>query len=315
MGEDTNKNQVIIGYLLGALSESETERLDQLSFTDDEFAESLHSAEKDLVDAYVHGELSVAELERFNSYYLSTPLRREKTTFAQALQRFDEKESPVAATMTRSGERQPRWSPVFERFWTPRLAWGLGAAMLVMLIGGGLLLFQNLRLRQQIADTQARREAFLQRERELQAELSHERSTKAETESELIRLREEHARLENEQGGTRPGSGRPVFSLILGPPVRGVGNVQSISIPAKTQIVSIQLGLESAGASAYRVALIDTSSRVLWRSDRVRAKDRNLRVSLPATILKPQTYVLQVVAIRGNGTSETVGDYPFKVVR
>ena len=76
MSEDTTQNQVVTQYLLGALSRSETERLDELSFTDDEFAESLQSAEKDLVDDYVQGQLSETNLERFNSYYLSTPLRR-----------------------------------------------------------------------------------------------------------------------------------------------------------------------------------------------------------------------------------------------
>jgi hypothetical protein len=311
-----NTNMVITKYLLGALSESETERLDELSFTDDQFAESLLSAEKDLVDAYVQGELSGMELERFNSYYLSTSMRREKTAFARALQKLDEKESPDTGSAPKSAERQGRRLPLFERLWTPRLAWGLGAAILVMLIGGGLLLFQNLRLRQQIADTQGRREALLQRERELQAELSHERSTKAEAERELTRLREEQARLENEQGGKRPSIGPSVFSFILAPPLRGVGNIPSFSIPAKTQTVSIQLGVESTNASGYRVSLIDPSSHLLWRSGtlKLRARNRNLKISFPASLLKPQTYVLRVVATRENGTSEIIGDYPFRVV-
>ena len=56
---DSNYNErIITRYLLGALSEVETERLDELSVRDDGFARALTIAEKELVDAYVQGELT-----------------------------------------------------------------------------------------------------------------------------------------------------------------------------------------------------------------------------------------------------------------
>jgi len=58
--------QVITDYLLGALPEAETERLDELSLTDDDFIRRLKVAENDLVDAYVKGELSGGALAQFN---------------------------------------------------------------------------------------------------------------------------------------------------------------------------------------------------------------------------------------------------------
>ena len=57
MTKQTYNQQTISEYLLGSLPEAEAERLDQLSFTDDEFSAVLEAAEKDLVDAYVQGEL------------------------------------------------------------------------------------------------------------------------------------------------------------------------------------------------------------------------------------------------------------------
>src|SRR5688572_18920006 len=91
MSKKTYTSEVIMSYLLGSLPEDEAERFDELSFTDDEFAESLQAAEKDLIDAYVQDELKDAELERFKSYYLASPVRREKVKFAQAFQVFAEK--------------------------------------------------------------------------------------------------------------------------------------------------------------------------------------------------------------------------------
>jgi hypothetical protein len=75
----------VVQYLLGAAPEEHTELLDRLSISDDDFACRLRALEDDLVDAYVRGEHSGDTLERFRSFYLSSPLRREKVRLAQAL--------------------------------------------------------------------------------------------------------------------------------------------------------------------------------------------------------------------------------------
>src|SRR5437764_14399129 len=108
MSKPTYNNQTINEYLLGSLPEAEAERLDELSFTDDEFAETLRAAEKDLVDAYVQGELVGTALERFKSHYLSTPRRRVKVEFAQALRLLSEKEMAAQASGVRAGATRVR---------------------------------------------------------------------------------------------------------------------------------------------------------------------------------------------------------------
>ncbi len=66
----TASDQLVTQYLLGSLSSEETERLDELSLADDEFAGRLQVLENELIDAYVEGELSGQTLEHFNSFYL-----------------------------------------------------------------------------------------------------------------------------------------------------------------------------------------------------------------------------------------------------
>jgi hypothetical protein len=68
-------DQTLIQYLLGSLTEAETERLDELSLADDEFATRLKAVENDLVDAYAKGELSGETLQRFSSFYLASERR------------------------------------------------------------------------------------------------------------------------------------------------------------------------------------------------------------------------------------------------
>jgi hypothetical protein len=102
--ESGREDQQFERYLLGLLPEDEAERLDELSLTDDEAAWRLSAVENDLVDAYVRGELSGETLQRFNSYYLLSPIRRAKVTFAQtwllANPAAAEAESPAPAAAT-----------------------------------------------------------------------------------------------------------------------------------------------------------------------------------------------------------------------
>jgi len=92
------KNETIVQYLLGALPEAETERLDQLSVADDEFADTLMAVEADLVDAYVAGSLAAEDSKRFLTHYLLTPRRRQKLDLAQALHVFGDQSTIVGST-------------------------------------------------------------------------------------------------------------------------------------------------------------------------------------------------------------------------
>src|SRR6476660_2446092 len=92
--ESRPNDRELVQYLLGLLSEEDTERLDELSLIDDEIAWRLRGVEDDLVDAYVSGTLEGGTLERFESFYLSSPRRRERGKFAANLRRPIEKAAP-----------------------------------------------------------------------------------------------------------------------------------------------------------------------------------------------------------------------------
>ena len=204
MSEQTYNVPMINQYLLGSLDEAETERFDGLSITDDQFAEALQAAEKDLVDAYVQGEINGDELERFKSHYLASPMRREKVEFARAFRGWAE------ADLARGVQSQTQDEVVAKRagskwflpdlFGVPKLAWrwGFAAVALTLLITAGLLVFQNVRLRQQMAQAQVRRDELQRREQELQKELEDQRAANSQAEQELARVRDERERLEQE---------------------------------------------------------------------------------------------------------------------
>lgn len=341
-------NETIVNYLLGSLPEAETERLDELSITDDEFVLALNAAEKDLVDAYVEGELTGGELERFRSCYLASPLRRRRVTFSQALETLAEKQpggqsatapeklaAGLATTQERSG-----WFAGSSFFTTPHLAWqwGFAVAAIALLVAGVWLVSENTRLRRQVSQMQERPEGPGTREQELQNELERHRSAVAQTEQELARVREERERLEaelkqqaegsqvasserNAANQQRPSSGLgAIASFILTPQMRGVQQLPTISIPFNTGQVAIQLELDPNDYVAYRVALVDqTGEKTVWRSRQLKprptARGKALSVTFPANLLRQQVYVLRVTGVTAAAASEVVGDYPFRVVK
>src|SRR5262245_18527299 len=127
---DVAQKHEILQYLLGSLPEAETERLDELSISDDAFAAAISEAENDLIDRYVQGELHGADLERFESHYLASPLRRQRAEFATSLQVYGEKKAIIqnkVAARTKTG-----WFAAIFGNQRPVFQWALALATLVL---------------------------------------------------------------------------------------------------------------------------------------------------------------------------------------
>jgi hypothetical protein len=344
MSKQLYDDQNLKQYLLGALSETETERLDELSLTDDEVVEALQVVEQDLVDAYVQDELSETARAQFKSYYLASPRRRQKVAFAQAFQAQAVK-SPASRAQTETAAEvvpQPKgrsWFSTWRGFNASRPAWQWGAAVaaLVLLVTGSWLLFEHMRPRQQTAQRQTPRPAPGQSEQESQKELGNQRAASAQSAEE--RARAERERLAQEQTQREqqrtaeqpraaeqqratsqrqsPSDASSIAFFMLAPQMRGAGQTQTISIPSQTAYVAVRLNLEPNEFSTYHVALLDeTGGQTLWRSSQLKARvaggGQVLNLSFRARLLKPQTrYVLRVTV----GAAEILDDYPFRVLK
>src|SRR5215468_4277162 len=157
MEKQIYNEELIVQYLLGSLSEEETESFDELCFVDDEFAERLSAVENDLVDTYVRGELSGPKLERFDSHYLESPRRRGKVKIARAFQIHAGKAvatgqvvfAPEPSRMNVTSVKPlPRPALPLGFFNIPRLA--LTAAAILGAFGIGWMVFELSRLRDQV---------------------------------------------------------------------------------------------------------------------------------------------------------------------
>jgi hypothetical protein len=335
MSEATYNEQAMTDYLLSCLPDADAERYDELSVADNEFAAALSACEKDLVDAYVQGELAGRVLEQFRLHYLASPLRRDKVSFAKALRVFAESSAAdVRSKDVSDGASRRGWFAALSTFLAPRPAWkwGLAAGVLILLVSGTWLTIDNLRLRQQISQAQIRRDELQQQEQALQRQLEDQHAANSKAEQELAQVRAERERLDQElekqNGQERTTQPQPlslpghasIASFILAPGLRGVGQTQTLHIPAGSRRVALQLKLEPNDYQAYRMALIDQSNhKTVWQSGKLRAgsadNGRVVSVSFSSGLLKPQTYVVQISGVSANGKIEVMSDYPFKVVK
>ena len=310
MNELPYNNQSLNEYLLGSLPEAEAERFDELSFTDENFADALKSAEQELVDAYIHDDLYGATLEKFETHYLASPLRREKVEFARAFQVYAEKNisnKPTEIVTLVEAEPKRNLKGFFSNLFTfsrPALSFGAAFTVLAIVVFGGWLWRENSRRQFEMSQTNANREQIQQREPEIAksetpsavAAVTPNSAVNSNTENELelAQTREiERARLEErlkkqkeeklaeqrklaEQEQERAAQNKShnplIAAFVLAPSMRGGSRIQTVSIPPRTATVAANLELETDEYTAYRAVLRNPSdNRILWQSGKIKS--------------------------------------------
>lgn len=294
---DSRPDDRLIRYLLGALPDAETERFDEQSLADDDFADRLKLVEDDLIDAYVSGTLTGGLRERFESSYLASPRRRDKVAFARRfLAAVDRTSSQLHAVAPAPVVPESR------RAWPFRLA--LAAAALLV-IASSVLVTNDARLRRdllraesQTADAQSHVNALSARLRDAQkaADLATERRSDAPATGE-------------------PGGG---VALVLPPQTRGVGPLPIVAIASVGVSVTLDLQAGRRSGDTYVAALRDpASNRIIWRGAGS-PSGQNLdlvAVRVPAGVLRAQHYVIELSASHDGGAPAFVNSYAFEVVR
>ena len=82
---NSEPRELIIRYLLGALSAEEQRQYEESYFVDDHSFAELLEAERELIDRYVRGELSAHERKQFEIFFLRSEERRQMVELARNL--------------------------------------------------------------------------------------------------------------------------------------------------------------------------------------------------------------------------------------
>jgi hypothetical protein len=273
-------------YLLGLLPAEETELLDEQSIVDDAFAARLRDAENDLIDAYAAGRLSGETLTQFQQTYLSTPERQEKVKFAQAFQ-------------TRQSSAPVIPIPNLRPRWRPNLA--LAAAATLILAACAYLFLQRQSLQSQLDQARADQHREIRRQ-------ERPRETQSQTAPSPAPA---------EPAPQTPHTLRTLAFLLL-PQTRAAAQPPRVTLSPTDRPV-FQLQLEFDDFPKYRATLQDpATNQTAWRSPDLTAAslgaNRVITATPPASLLKPQNYVLVLTGLPTTGPTELIGSYAFSVV-
>lgn len=305
-----HSDERLVDYLLGALPDEEAERLDELSVTDDEVAWRLQAIENDLVDAYVRGELPGAALERFETAYLASPGRRRKVEFAEALRGIEARRAARSAAAVPLPAPRAKEDAAASARGTPRQvhSWALAAAALVAVSVSAYFFMENRRLQEEVTRVQSSTAGLEGTAAELRTELEQERSVNTAIRDELARLRASLPAVRVP----------PLRPFVLLPMRRGVEGPSLIEIPAGSGSVPMRLRLESEDFASYVVVLRNPATgEAVWESGRLRSRsgdaERYVEIEVPAAVLEPRTWTLELTGRPVSGPAEFVTSYVFRV--
>ena len=286
----------LVRYVLGLLPNEARERLDEASIADDEFAARLRTAETNLIDSYVRGRLAGSTLERFESYYLSSPHRRNNVRLAATFLGAVDRSAAAAGSAT----------------WTRRIAhpirfWRMAAVAALVVVVCGVFLFPLLRSRNELTLATTSNDVVERAADPPRQPTASSASASSPPASAVP--------------GDRPAA-RPerIVAMVLLPPTRSVAPIPTLAMPADADRVRFELQLESNDFPRYRVGLKNpATNQILWRSDWIvpsSAADQGSVIALvPANLLGPQHYSLDLAGRDAGGREEVIGSYTVRIVQ
>jgi hypothetical protein len=319
---------VLLRYLLGSLPVDDAEPIEEASVVDDDLSARLNAIERDLVDSYVRGELEGPNLAKFQTWYLSSPLRVQKVEAAREILRIadavpddvsthdvtthteaEKHEAPEAKAATEPisapiAKPAPAIAPTFsygaDSGATQSIAWRLGkfsawatlsfaAAVLILIVAVGFLTNKNKQLRQEVAESKK------------QAELDDQAASAGKNAA---------------MGGLAHAVDNvATVTVFLPAPTRGASNIPKVDVPAGTGLVVLSLGLGSTDAANYRAQMMNPSTqKIIWKSGLLRpgSDGTYVSVAVPASVLHSQVYLVELTHDAANGKPELLGTYPFR---
>lgn len=289
-------------FLLGQLPPEEQGRIEELAFADPDTFTFLESIEDDLIDEYIHGDLSAEEEQHFKDHFLSLPDRRNNLRVSQLLQQHFDKTADVS----------PKKSFSFLGWFklqSPVLQISMTLAAL------GLVIFAVWVF---IPARQARQSMPIQAESDRPV-ASPSPSFNA---SPSVEPTASPVHVENKPKRVTPQKQKrsAAYAFVLAPSAspRGEG-VRQLSLPHDTSKMPIELALISQRKfRTYEAVLENEAGKMLQRWSNLKAKrltsGKGLQIEVPVTLLKPQEFYRIVVSgVSLKGETEEIARYQFEV--
>jgi hypothetical protein len=284
--------QLIARYLLGDLPEEQQRQLEEQYFTDETCFELLLAVEDELFSDYAQGKLSPSERAQFERRFLTSSEGRQRLAFAETVARAIVPKKPN------------------------RLRFALAATVVLAVSGAGWLFIKYKNLNSQVAQLQAEQQNWQRRQQDWQQQLAQQRQHNDELTKRFQQGEKLIARLQDELARQ---VGPAIVSFVLpSGSVRGINEPRQVPIPLRAS--SVRLQLEGEGEyTSYRVQLRTAAGQEVWDKSglpaRSTAEGPVVIINLPARVLSPGDYELELRGVTAQGDVDVIDYYRFSVVR
>jgi hypothetical protein len=279
-------------FLLDKLELEERERIEEQFIIDDAFKEKLLMAEESLIEDYLDNFLDEADCEKFNSVFSASPEQREKLTMARAISARAKAEvakvSPVAEAASDDFVRLNQSAKAAQAAKNSgRTALLIAAAVMIVIFAAIWLSHRGPRAQESAAD----RDRHLAIQAEL-ADLNSGSRSGSEVESGTISLVLAPINIR--------GAGPPSLSRKT-----GVSVFEFWLLPTSLDHVSFRALIKKDGAaSQFEVSNLPLADK---------PQGRAVRLRIPAHLLDPGAYQVELRAVGPDGDSVYAGEYRFQI--
>jgi hypothetical protein len=278
---DIDHDQLLIRqYLLGELNEDQREQLEQRVITDRDYKEEVQITEEELLEDFLGGALPSHERELFLKRYTASPDQLRKVQIAKALNKY----SAIHPTAPGSGPSETTWIKSLLKFFYKRdrfSQFALASVPLLLIAAGCFFIYWSIS-----RDDTTNYAALMQLNG---------------PESEVM----------------QPDDAAVVSVTLSSLLLRGSGEIKTVTITKQTQTVQFRLADPSGGTNVFLAVLKDSDGAEAFTLEDLRSRRLGqlsvLVLQIPAKMLQPQEYQLEISEKKPDGTYANPATYSFQV--
>ena len=301
------------------MDEQERAEVEDRLLSDTEFYEQMLVAEGDLTDAYVRGELSHGERERFEKSFFASRARRKRVEFAQGLadsatllQREDSPK-PVSAVAPMTTRNRGWLVSLFAQ--RPALGYALAAALLLVIGVTGWFAVERMRGRVERQQVRTEGDAPQGPKQDDSGVASRQPGEAAPSPGSVNATPEE-----SPTPGREDARDRPVFAtvtLVSGSLRDGTAGA-NLFITREATHVRVRLQLEEDSYRSYEAVVSTPEGRKVWTGSARKDREKNaqfLTLTLPAGSLTRGDYIIELSGTTAGARPQAAAQYSFRVTR
>jgi hypothetical protein len=310
------KDDEIVRYLLGGMSEAEQVALEEAFVSDPQIFTLVAEVENDLIDDYVRGRLELRQSELFERNFLSGPGQRQRVGVARALLPSLDQIATAGDNHSAAIDNPAKRRRFFSFLFNPQPAFRLAAGLATLLVatGGAWLLYENGRLRQELRVAQ---EDAARRELELGRQVTDEKEQNTRLADEITRLRSQPApRIAPPAPQTVPA----FVTLLLADVARrgqGAGDIPRLTVPPNAEQVRLVLKMEDGGYPGYRAEIQSASGAAILTRENLRPNLRQsiatFTIDVPSDKFTAGVYALTLSGVSKDGEVDILSKSSFRI--